>query len=66
MKSRSERYYTNRPNPRHGHEYANYKMCLSIVMVICIKQHLLRRYYVDMLKTKFRRTSTSFPRTFSM
>ena len=25
-----------------------------------------RGYYVDMLKTKFRRISTSFPRTFSM
>ena len=29
MKNISERYYINRPRPRHGH-----------IMVICIKQHL--------------------------
>ena len=30
----------NRPRPRHGPKYTIYKMCLSIIMVICIKQHL--------------------------
>ena len=30
----------NRLRPRHGHEYTKYKMCLNIMMVICIKQHL--------------------------
>ena len=30
----------NRPRPRHGPNYTKYKMCLSIMMVICIKQHL--------------------------
>ena len=34
------RYDMNRPSPRHGHKYTKYKMCLSIMMVICIKQHL--------------------------
>ena len=30
----------NEPRPRLGHKYTKYKMCLRIVMVICIKQHL--------------------------
>ena len=40
MKNRSQRYDINRPRPRDGHKYTKYKMCLSIMMVICIKQHL--------------------------
>ena len=40
MENRSHRYDINRPKSRHGHEYTKYKMCLSILMVICIKQHL--------------------------
>ena len=40
MKNRSHRYDINRPSPRHGHSHTEYKMCLSIMMVICIKQHL--------------------------
>ena len=36
MKSRSQRYDISRP--RHGRKYNKYKMCLSIMMVICIKQ----------------------------
>ena len=39
-KNRSQRYEINRPRPRHEHKHAKYKMCLSITMVICIKQHL--------------------------
>ena len=39
MKNRSHRYDINRPTPRHGYKYTKYKMCLSIMMVICIKQH---------------------------
>ena len=34
------RYDINRPRPRHAHKYTKYKMCLGIMMVICIKQHL--------------------------
>ena len=26
--------------PRHGHKYTKYKICLSKIMVTCIKQHL--------------------------
>ena len=30
----------NRPRSRHGHEYSKYKKFLSMMMLICIKQHL--------------------------
>ena len=40
MKNRSHRYDINRPRPGHGHKYIKYKLCLSVMMVICIKQHL--------------------------
>ena len=40
MKNRLHRYDINRPRLRHGHKYSEYKMCLSIMMLICIKQHL--------------------------
>ena len=36
VKKRSHRYDINRPRLRHGHKYTKYKMCLSIMMVICI------------------------------
>ena len=34
------RYDINKPRTRHGQKYTTYKMCFSIIMVICIKQHL--------------------------
>ena len=40
MKNRSHRYGINRHRPRHGHKYSKYKKCLSMMMLICIKQHL--------------------------
>ena len=40
MKNRSNRYDINRPRLKHDHKYTKYKTCLSIMMVICIKQHL--------------------------
>ena len=40
VKSRSHRYDLNRPSPKNGHKHTKYKMCLNIMMVICIKQHL--------------------------
>ena len=40
MKSRSQRYDISRPRPRHGQKNTKYKMCLNIMIVICIKQHL--------------------------
>ena len=40
MKNRSHRYDINKPRLRHRHKCTKYKMCLSIMMVIYIKQHL--------------------------
>ena len=40
MENRSHRYDINRPMTRHGHKYRKYKTCLSIMMLICIKQQL--------------------------
>ena len=40
MKSRSSRYGTNRPRSRYGQKYNKYKTRLSMMMAICIKQHL--------------------------
>ena len=41
MKNRSQICDINKPRPRHGHKHTKYKMRLSTVMVICIKQHLM-------------------------
>ena len=40
MKTRSHRYDVNRTRPRHGYEDTMYKMCFSVMMVMCNKQHL--------------------------
>ena len=40
LKNRSRRYEINRSKPKHGRKHTRYKMCLNIMMVICIKQHL--------------------------
>ena len=40
MKNKSHRYNINRPRPKYGYNYTKYKMCLIIMMVIGIKQHL--------------------------
>ena len=40
MKNRSHRYDVNRPRPKHGHKYTIYKICLIIMMLTFIKQHL--------------------------
>ena len=40
MKCGSYRNDINRPRPGHGHKYTKYTICLSTIMVICIKQHL--------------------------
>ena len=39
-KNRSHRHDINRPRSRHGYKYSKYKKCLSMIMLICIKQHL--------------------------
>ena len=40
MKNRSSRYDINRPRRWHGHKYTKYKICLDMMMVISIRQHL--------------------------
>ena len=40
IKNRSQRNDIHWPRPRYGHKYTTYKMCLSIKMVVYIKQHL--------------------------
>ena len=35
----SQRHNINRSRPRHGQRFCKYKMYLSIIMVISIKQH---------------------------
>ena len=40
MKNISHRYNINRPWSRHGHKYSKYKKCISMVMLMCIKQNL--------------------------
>ena len=38
MKNRSQRYYINRPRPKHGPKHTKYKMCLSIIMAIVLNK----------------------------
>ena len=40
MENRSYRHEINKPRPRHGHIYTKYRKCFSMMMLICIKQHL--------------------------
>ena len=40
IENRSHRYDINRPKSTHGHKYSKYKRCLSMMMLLCIKQHL--------------------------
>ena len=41
MKKRSHRYDINRPTSRHEQKYSKYKKYLSMMMLLCIKQHLI-------------------------
>ena len=43
MKIDSRKYGKNRPRFRHGHKYSEYMKRLSMMMLICINQHL-RKY----------------------
>ena len=40
IKNISHRYDINRHRPRYGHKYSKYKKCLSMMLLICIKEHL--------------------------
>ena len=39
-KNRPHKYEISRPRSRHGHNYRKHKRCLSMVMLLCIRQHL--------------------------
>ena len=43
MKNGSHRYDINRTRSRHGHKYTKYKMCLSMMIVMCSKQQINNR-----------------------
>ena len=40
IKNRSHRYNFNRPRSRQWHKYSKFKKCVSMMMLIYIKQHL--------------------------
>ena len=40
MEDRSYRYDISIPRSRHGHQYSKYKKYISMMMLICIQQHL--------------------------
>ena len=40
LKNRSCRYDIYRPKSSYEHKYSKYKKCLTMIMLICIKQHL--------------------------
>ena len=40
VKIDSRKYSINRPRSRRGHKYSKYRKRLSMIMLICIKQHL--------------------------
>ena len=40
MKIDSRKYGINRSRCRHGHKYSNHMKCLSMMMLICIKEHI--------------------------
>ena len=40
VKNKSHRYNINRLRSRHGHKHSIYEMCPSVMMLLCIKQHL--------------------------
>ena len=40
MKNRSYRYIIKKTKSRHGYKYTKYQVCLSIMMVMCDKQHI--------------------------
>ena len=40
VKNKLHRYGIIRTRPRHSYKYTKYKTCLSMIMVMCNKQHL--------------------------
>ena len=52
MRNRSNRYDINITRPRQGYEYTKYKIFLSMMMVMCNKQHLSNMW--DWIREKFK------------
>ena len=50
MENVSRRYDVNSPMHRNGSEYTKYKICLSIMMAVCIKQHLKASFETRFMK----------------
>ena len=40
MKNKTHKYDINKPRSRHNHKCSKCKKSLSMMMLICIKQHL--------------------------
>ena len=40
MKNGLHRHNINKPRSRYGDKYSKYKTCHSMMMLLCIKQHL--------------------------
>ena len=51
-KNRPHRYDINRPRSRHVHKYSKYETCLSMIMIVCIKQHLSNIWSLTYEKVK--------------
>ena len=76
MKNGSHRYDINRTNPRRGHKYTNFVFCfflgggdslhkmgLSMMMIMCNKQHLTLREkcpYSELCWSAFSRIRTEY------
>ena len=50
MKNRSHRHDINRPSSRRAHKYSKYKKCLTMMMLIYIKQHQSNIFQVQFKK----------------
>ena len=55
MNTRSNRYGINRHRSRNSQKYAKYKICLNIIVLICIKKYLRRGYGVSKRLVKLTR-----------
>ena len=50
IKNRSHRHDINRPSSRRAHKYSKYKKCLTMMMLIYIKQHQSNIFQVQFKK----------------
>ena len=52
MKNRSHRYDINRPRSKHKHKHSTYKKDLTMMIFICIKQHMRLNFKKTLLIEK--------------